>query len=104
MKVLHALQGTENGHVARALEIILILKRKVDRDVLISGTQEDIDPGQVVKYKLYGNIPIIKRFPSEEKPPHWQLNFHRAQTHQNWRLFQTVNPSDPYLPETIGNF
>lgn len=50
------------------------------------------------------NIPIIKRFPYEEKPPHWQLNFHRAQTHQNWRLFQTVNPSDPYQPETIGNF
>lgn len=54
MKVLYALQGTGNGHIARAREIIPILGRKADLDVLISGTQADIDLEHKVKYRMHG--------------------------------------------------
>lgn len=54
MKVLYALQGTGNGHIGRALEIIPILKKKVDLDILISGTQADLKLPFDVKYKLHG--------------------------------------------------
>ena len=35
MKVLYALQGTGNGHVARAREIVPILASRCDLDVLV---------------------------------------------------------------------
>src|SRR4051812_42654998 len=54
MKILYALQGTGNGHICRAREIIPMLKTHGDVDVLISGTQADIDLGHEVKYKLNG--------------------------------------------------
>jgi hypothetical protein len=37
MKVLYAIQGTGNGHISRANEIIPILERRVNLDVLVSG-------------------------------------------------------------------
>ena len=43
MKVLYAIQGTGNGHAARARDIVPLLKSKVDCDVLISGTQCDLN-------------------------------------------------------------
>ena len=42
MKILYAIQGTGNGHLARATEIVPILKSMADTDVLISGTQADL--------------------------------------------------------------
>lgn len=54
MKVLYALQGTGNGHVSRAMEIVPILKKKADLDVLISGTQADLSLPFEVKYRLHG--------------------------------------------------
>ncbi len=42
MKILYAVQGTGNGHITRALEIIPLLKKKGDVDILVSGTQSDI--------------------------------------------------------------
>ena len=36
MKVLYAFQGTGNGHIARAQEIIPILKKYAEVDILIS--------------------------------------------------------------------
>ena len=43
MKVLYAIQGTGNGHLSRANEIVPLLKRKVKTDVLISGNQHSLD-------------------------------------------------------------
>jgi len=37
MKILYALQGTGYGHISRATELLPLLKRKCDCDVLISG-------------------------------------------------------------------
>jgi uncharacterized protein (TIGR00661 family) len=54
MKILYAIQGTGNGHVARAREIVPILQKKGKLDVLISGYQADIDLPFKVKYKFHG--------------------------------------------------
>lgn len=54
MKILYAIQGTGNGHVTRAIEIVPILQRKGDVDVLISGTESDIELPFPVKYKFKG--------------------------------------------------
>ncbi|WP_284462780.1 glycosyltransferase family protein [Chryseobacterium sp.] len=42
MKILYAFQGTGNGHVARAQEIIPILKKHALVDTLISGHQSQL--------------------------------------------------------------
>jgi uncharacterized protein (TIGR00661 family) len=54
MKILYAIQGTGNGHLSRAREIIPILQRKGDVDILISGTQADVDIPFPVKYRFKG--------------------------------------------------
>ncbi|MFY8032916.1 MAG: glycosyltransferase family protein [Flexibacteraceae bacterium] len=54
MKILYAIQGTGNGHVARALEIVPILKTLAETDVLISGTQSELDLPFQINYQLYG--------------------------------------------------
>lgn len=42
MKVLYAFQGTGNGHIARAQEIVPILKKYASVDVLLSGHQSQL--------------------------------------------------------------
>ncbi|MBF6610475.1 MAG: glycosyl transferase [Chryseobacterium sp.] len=42
MKILYAFQGTGNGHIARAQEIIPILKKYAKVDTLISGHQSQL--------------------------------------------------------------
>ncbi len=54
MKVLYAIQGTGNGHLSRALEIIPHLQNYCQCDILISGTQCDLELGMPVKYRLKG--------------------------------------------------
>lgn len=54
MKILYAIQGTGNGHVSRAREIIPILKKYGTLDILISGTQADVNLEEEIKYKLKG--------------------------------------------------
>jgi uncharacterized protein (TIGR00661 family) len=54
MKILYAIQGTGNGHVCRAQEIVPILSRKADVDVLISGIQSDVHLPLPVKYVFNG--------------------------------------------------
>ena len=54
MKILYAIQGTGNGHVSRAREIIPILKKYGDLDILISGTQADVNLDEEIKYQMKG--------------------------------------------------
>jgi uncharacterized protein (TIGR00661 family) len=54
MKILYAIQGTGNGHVSRAKEIVPLLQQHGDVDILISGTQSDIKLLQPVKYQFHG--------------------------------------------------
>ncbi len=53
-KILYAIQGTGNGHVCRAMDIIPLLQEKAAVDVLISGTQSDVDLPFPVKYRFGG--------------------------------------------------
>ena len=54
MKILYAIQGTGNGHVSRAREIIPILKKYGELDILISGTQADVNLDEEIKYQFKG--------------------------------------------------
>lgn len=54
MKILYCIQGTGNGHLARATEIVPILQKYGETDVLVSGIQGDLNLPFPVKYKLYG--------------------------------------------------
>ncbi len=54
MKILYAVQGTGNGHLCRALDIIPILQEMGEVDVLVSGIQADIELPFKVKYRLHG--------------------------------------------------
>lgn len=54
MKILYAIQGTGNGHISRAREIVPLLQQYGEVDLLISGTQADVKLSQEVKYQLHG--------------------------------------------------
>jgi uncharacterized protein (TIGR00661 family) len=54
MKILYGIQGTGNGHVARAREIVPLLKKHAHVDVLLSGNQSQIDLGFDVSYQSEG--------------------------------------------------
>ncbi|WP_047789202.1 glycosyltransferase family protein [Tenacibaculum mesophilum] len=54
MKILYAFQGTGNGHASRALEIIPHLQRRGNVDILVSGSQYEIELPFNIKYKLHG--------------------------------------------------
>lgn len=54
MKILYAIQGTGNGHVSRAKEIIPLLSKYGKLDILVSGTQADIELPQQLTYKFHG--------------------------------------------------
>ena len=54
MKVLFAIQGTGNGHISRAREIVPLLRKRCETDILISGYQADLDLPFEVKYRLQG--------------------------------------------------
>lgn len=54
MKILYAIQGTGNGHISRAKEIIPLLQQYGELDLLISGTQADIELPQDLNYQFHG--------------------------------------------------
>jgi len=55
-RVLYAFQGTGNGHAARALEIVPILKEYAEVDVLVSGSQSEVRLKDSVKYQYRGLV------------------------------------------------
>lgn len=54
MKILYAFQGTGNGHVARARDLIPRFAAHGRVDVLIAGTESDLDVGVPISYKFHG--------------------------------------------------
>jgi uncharacterized protein (TIGR00661 family) len=54
MKILYAIQGTGNGHITRALDIVPVLQQKGEVDLLVSGIQSDIELPFPVKYTFKG--------------------------------------------------
>jgi uncharacterized protein (TIGR00661 family) len=54
MKILFAIQGTGNGHLSRAKDVIPALMKRAEVDLLVSGIQADIDLSYEVKYRYKG--------------------------------------------------
>ncbi|SDK74219.1 conserved hypothetical protein [Catalinimonas alkaloidigena] len=54
MKVLYAIQGTGNGHLSRARDIIPVLQQRADVDILVSGTQADVKLPYPIRYQCGG--------------------------------------------------
>ena len=54
MKILYAIQGTGNGHLTRAEDVIPILKEYGSLDIFVSGAQADVKLSYPVKYKSKG--------------------------------------------------
>jgi uncharacterized protein (TIGR00661 family) len=54
MKILYAIQGTGNGHLSRARDIIPLLGKKGNVDILVSGIQADVELPYDVTYKFKG--------------------------------------------------
>ncbi|WP_207426459.1 glycosyltransferase family protein [Pedobacter sp. SYSU D00535] len=54
MRILFAVQGTGNGHISRAREIVPLLKQYGTVDMLISGTQADVLPEEPLQYRFHG--------------------------------------------------
>ena len=54
MKLLYAIQGTGNGHLARAEDVIPVLRQYGDLDLFVSGAQSDIKLSYPVKYTSKG--------------------------------------------------
>lgn len=54
MKILYAVQGTGNGHLSRAIAVVPELMKHGAVDVLISGTQSQIEFPFPVKYQFKG--------------------------------------------------
>ncbi|WP_375578751.1 glycosyltransferase family protein [Marivirga tractuosa] len=54
MKILYAIQGTGNGHISRARDIIPILKQYGELDILISGTQAEVKLNYEIQYQFKG--------------------------------------------------
>jgi len=54
MKILYAIQGTGNGHLSRAVDIIPELQKHGKLDLFVSGAQAEVSLPYPVKYKSKG--------------------------------------------------
>lgn len=54
MKILYAIQGTGNGHISRARDIVPVLSELGEVDVLLSGSQADISLDFPIRYRFRG--------------------------------------------------
>lgn len=54
MKILYAFQGTGNGHIVRAQEIIPILKKYANVETLISGHQSQLKTEFLIDFQYQG--------------------------------------------------
>lgn len=54
MKILYAIQGTGNGHLTVALEVLPYLMKKATVDILLSGTEVDVPLPYEIKFRFQG--------------------------------------------------
>lgn len=54
MRILYAIQGTGNGHVARAIDLVPEFRKYGDVDVLLSGQHSELNLPFDVKYRCQG--------------------------------------------------
>lgn len=54
MKILYAIQGTGNGHLSRAMDIVPCLQKHGEVDILVSGVQGDLNLPFPITYQYKG--------------------------------------------------
>lgn len=54
MRILYGIQGTGNGHLTRAMEILPALQKQGKVDVLVSGVHSELSLPVEPKYKMHG--------------------------------------------------
>jgi len=54
MRILYGIQGTGNGHLSRAIEIIPYLQKWGETDILVSGQDNEIDLPFEIKFRFKG--------------------------------------------------
>jgi len=54
LRVLYAIQGTGNGHISRAREIVPALLKRAHVDVLVSGMHAELKISYPIRYKFNG--------------------------------------------------
>ena len=54
MKILFGIQGTGNGHISRAREIVPLLQRYGEVDLVVSGTEAEVSLSQPLAHKFHG--------------------------------------------------
>ena len=86
MKILYAIQGTGNGHISRAREIIPYLQQHGEVDILISGTQADVALSQLIKYRFHGFSFV---FGKNGGVNHWQT-FKIIKLRQFWKDMRSI--------------
>ena len=71
MRILYAIQGTGNGHLSRATDIVPALRQYGDVDILVSGKNSQVAIPFDIRYRLSGlsfvfgkkdNIEFIETF------------------------------------------
>ncbi|RYZ97421.1 MAG: glycosyl transferase [Sphingobacteriaceae bacterium] len=75
MKILFAIQGTGNGHISRAREIVPLLQQHGELDLLVSGTEAEVSLSQPLKYRFHG----------------FSYIFGKNGGVDNWATFKTMN-------------
>lgn len=54
MKILFGIQGTGNGHISRAREIVPLLQQYGEVDLIVSGTEAEVSLSQPLLHKFHG--------------------------------------------------
>lgn len=54
MKILYGIQGTGNGHISRAREILPHLEQVAEVDLLVSGTDTELSLPKSVRFQCHG--------------------------------------------------
>jgi uncharacterized protein (TIGR00661 family) len=91
MKILYAIQGTGNGHISRAKEIVPLLQQYGELDLLVSGTQADIELPQQLNYRFHGFSYI---FGKKGGIDYWKT-YKQMNIRQLWKDIKAI-PLDKY--------
>ena len=54
MKILYSVQGTGNGHISRAIELMPFLQQYGEVDVFLSGSNSHLNPDLPIKFRSKG--------------------------------------------------
>jgi uncharacterized protein (TIGR00661 family) len=123
MKVLYAIQGTGNGHLSRAEDIVPHLRKRCQVDILVSGTQSQLTPSFAIDYQLRGMSFMsskkgkvdISQFPAKkydliisdfEPISAWSAKYHGVKSVELSHQAAVSHPNSPKPLEKhrIGNF